>query len=318
MIDAETVHRSCSFPELIDALEQFHQETSYDLKDMLLSSPRSDGQPEDKLLIRAAWAHGSALGIKAAAVFPRNPAESEIPAIHAQFVLFEGARGTPAAVIDGTALTYYKTAADSALGARYLAKMDAASMAMIGAGAMAPYLIQAHCSARPSIQSVVIWNRTASKAETLANSLSIPNVEISAVASIETAVRESDIVSSATMTKNPIISGSWLRPGTHLDLVGAFTLEMRETDDVAIRKSKVFVDSRATTIGEIGEIAIPIRSGTMTEDDVIGDLFDLCSGGVQGRRNQNDITLFKNGGGGHLDLMTARHIVSIVESVRLA
>ncbi len=310
LIDAKTVDQLSSFPELVDALERCHKEPPAELQDMLLSSPQNDGKPDDKLFIRAAWAHGSAFGLKAASVFPRNTIDSLLPSIHAQYILFDGKNGVPVAVIDGTALTYYKTAADSALGARYLARDDVSTMAMIGAGALAPYLIQAHCCVRKSIQSVVIWNRTARKAAQLAESLNIPSVDIKVSESIRETVRQSDLICSATMTTDPIISGEWLQAGAHLDLVGAFTLKMREADDDAIRKSKIFVDSRLTTIGEIGEIDIPLKAGLISEDEIIGDLFELCSGRAPGRTSPNDITLFKNGGGGHLDLMIAQHIVS--------
>ncbi len=314
VISAETVHRLCSFPELMDALEASHREPPADLKDTLLSSPRDDDGTDDKIMIRAAWAHGSALGLKAATIFPRNLEEFALPAIHAQFLLFDGKTGVPTALIDGTALTYYKTAADSALGARHLARPNASSMAMIGAGAMAPYLIRAHCCARESIRTVSIWNRTASKAKAIADTLNLPGVEINVAHSLEAAVRNCDVVCAATMTQEPIIRGQWLQPGTHLDLVGAFTPQMREADDEAVCISRIFVDSRFTTIGEIGEIEIPLQTGIIEKSDIVGDLFELCSRRVLGRETENEITLFKNGGGGHLDLMTARHIISVANS----
>ncbi len=313
LITADAIHQSCSFPELIDALEQAHLEAPAILKDILLSSSRDDKEPPDTLLVRAAWLEGSALGVKAAAVFPRNSTQENLPAIHAAFVMYDGSNGIPVAVVDGTVMTYYKTAADSALASRYLAPKNTTTMAMIGAGAMAPYLIEAHCYVRKTIQKVVIWNRTASRAEDLASRLSIPNVEVTTAPSIESAVADADLVCSATMTRDPIIHGVWLKPGTHVDLIGAYTIEMREVDDEAIRRSRIFVDSRRTTIGEIGEIDIPLKNGTISEADILADLYQLCSKSVPGRTSEDEITLFKNGGGGHLDLMTARHIVSAIE-----
>lgn len=310
LIAAEQVHKTCDYPELVSAMERFHQEAPADLKDMLMTRFQPDTQSDSHLFIRAAWSGGKALGLKSATVFPQNRINSELPAIHATYTLFNGVDGTPVATIDGTSMTYYKTAADSALGGKLLARRGAASMAMIGAGAMAPHLIRAHCEIQQTIREVAIWNRTRSKAVELANSLDLPSVELNVADDLESAVRNADLVSSATMTKEPIIHGEWLSPGTHVDLIGAFTLEMREADDEALRRSRIFVDSRRTTIGEIGEITNPIETGVICETDILADLYELCSGTVPGRQNDDEITLFKNGGGGHLDLMTAQFIVS--------
>ena len=308
-ITADQVHDACSsYLELVNALEDFHRETPADLKDMLISSILEDPEPDNHLLIRAAWSHGAMLGLKAASVFPKNTEISDLPAIHAIYALFDGKNGMPTAVMDGTVMTYYKTAADSALGSKHLANPGVKSMAMIGAGAMAPHLIQAHCTVHPSIETVTIWNRTHSRASDLADSLKVENVEVRFSEDIESTVRNAQLISSATMTVEPIIHGDWLSPGTHLDLIGAYRLDMREADDDAIRKSRIFVDSRKTTIGEIGEITIPLESGVISESDVLADLYELCSKRVAGRASAEEITMFKNGGGGHLDLMTARYI----------
>ena len=308
LINANEVHQACVYPDLVCALENFHRESPADLKDMLLSSIQEKPAAENHALIRAAWNHGSALGLKAATIFPNNTIESDLPTIHAVYTLFDGVNGIPVAVIDGTSMTYYKTAADSALGSKILANKNITSMAMIGAGAMAPHLIRAHCEIHCSIQTVTIWNRTACKAKELADCIDIPNVKIQASEDIEATVSNAQLVSSATMTKDPIIFGDWIAPGTHLDLIGAYRLDMREADDEAIQKSRIFVDSRKSTIGEIGEITIPMQSGIIGENDILADLYELCSGVKQGRKSQEEITLFKNGGGGHLDLMTAQYI----------
>ncbi len=315
LISSEDVHRICSFPELVNTFEQFHCEEPALLKDMLMSCSQLGHNQDDHLLIRAAWLQGNALGLKSATVFANNMVNYGLPAIHAIYTLFDGKNGKPTAVIDGTSMTYYKTAADSALGAKMLIGTNVTNMAMIGAGAMAPYLIQAHVEIHQTIEKVTVWNRSLSKAEKLADSISLPNVEIQVVENIESAVQNSQLVSCATMTVEPIICGDWLQPGTHVDLVGAFRPDMREADDKTIRKSKVFVDSRKTTIGEIGEITIPIETGVMQESDVLADLYELCSGKVKGRLSNDDITLFKNGGGGHLDLMTAKFISARIKSM---
>ena len=315
LITADEVHEVCSYLELVDSLEEFHRNAPADLKDMLLSSVEKDPKSDNHFLVRAAWSGGTALGLKAATIFPDNVEDYGRPAIHAIYALYDGRSGVPVAVIDGTAMTYYKTAADSALGSKYLANPNVSRMAMIGAGAMAPHLIKAHCELHPSIRNVTIWNRTFERAEKLAESLNLNHIEINSSRDIEAAVRNADLVSSATMTTEPIIFGEWISPGTHLDLVGAYRLDMREVDDEAITKSRIFVDSRKTTVGEIGEIEIPLRNGIIRESSVLADLYELCSKKAEGRISEQDVTLFKNGGGGHLDLMTAQYIHSKVCSV---
>ncbi len=310
LITAKQIQEVCHYPELVNALEESHRQPPAMLKDLLLSSVQSETEPDNNMLIRAAWNAGEALGLKAATVFPKNRSNSSLPAIHATYILFDGQTGVPVATLDGTVLTYYKTAGDSALGARYLARKGITRMTMVGAGAMAPHLIRAHCEMQKTLQEVVIWNRTPSKAMEIANTLDLPSVDIHAAEDLEFAVRQADLLCSATMTKDPIIRGEWLSAGTHIDLVGAFRNNMREVDDEAIRRARIFVDSRETTIGEIGELTIPIETGVIKESDVLADLYQLCSGTTRGRENDEEITLFKNGGGGHLDLMTAQFICS--------
>jgi len=184
---------------------------------------------------------------------------------------------------------------------------------MVGAGAMASHLIRAHKAMRPSIQKVQIWNRTEDKANAviaeLEKEVSMADVTFVVADDLAEAAQHADLISSATGTTEPIIRGNWLRPGTHLDLVGAFKPEMREADDEVTRKSSIFVNSRQSTIAHIGEITIPIAKGVITEDEILADHFDLVRGRHSGRTSHDEITMFKNGGGGHLDLMTARFIV---------
>lgn len=309
LITASRVHELLDYPSVVDALEAGHRDGVDTLGDLLLSQPNDRGS-SDHLLIRGAWQRGRALGAKLASVFPGNHADpAGLPAIHGVYVLFDGRNGTPAACIDGTAVTWWKTAADSALGTRYLARENVERMLMVGAGAMAPELIRAHTAVRPSIREVRIWNRNPERARRLAETLKLPGIRVEVTMDLEASAQNADLISCATMSPTPVIHGAWLKPGTHLDLVGAFTREMRETDDEAMRRASVFVDSRASTLEDIGELAIPLASGVITEDDVLADLFDLCNATHPGRRSDEEITLYKNGGGGHLDLMTARYIV---------
>ena len=312
-IDA-TSARSVGFNTLIDSFRAAHAKLPAIAEDMFLFQESETGAQPNCLLNRAAWSFGENIGVKLATVFPRNSDPScGLPTTQAAYILFDGQNGSPIAVIDGKSLTNLKTAADSALGASFLARVDSQTLLMVGAGSVAPDLIAAHLSARPSISNVLIWNRTESKAhalrERLESNQAIHGVSIDVASDLEGAVRAADIVSCATATSKPILQGAWLKPGTHVDLVGAYTPRMRESDDEVVRKGHLFVDSRRTTIGYVGDIQTPIASGLITESDILADLYDLSSGRHIGRSDYSEITVFKNGGGGHLDLMTAQTIV---------
>jgi len=259
--------------------------------------------------VRSAADHGRAFGSKLIASFPGKQ-----PAVQAIYVLFDGADGHPRAALDGTEITFWKTAADSALGASLLARGDPETLTVLGAGAMAPWLVRAHRCVRPSIRRVLAWNRTAARAEALAAELRADGVAADATADLEAAVRRAQIITAATRSHAPLVQGAWLQPGTHLDLVGGYTPDTREADDVAARRSRIFVDRRESAFDGVGDILQPIASGAIRKEDVLGDLYDLIGGGVPGRVGPDDITLFKNAGGGHLDLMTAQAIMSAVDN----
>ncbi|HTN96600.1 MAG TPA: Gfo/Idh/MocA family oxidoreductase, partial [Nordella sp.] len=193
--------------------------------------------------------------------------------------------------------------ADSALGSRLLSSPEARILLMVGAGGLAPYLIAAHRAVRPSIDKVYVWNRDRAKAEKLAQA-----VKARVVDDLEEAAGQADIISCATSTTVPVIKGAWLKSGAHLDLVGGFTPDMRECDDEAVRRARLFVDSRWFAIDQPGDLGDPLRRGVITREDVEADLFDLCRDGYDVKRQPDDITLFKNGGGAHLDLFTALFI----------
>lgn len=256
------------------------------------------------LLLMPAWQSGDGgfIGVKIVSVFPDNATRAK-PSVMGTYVLIAGDSGEPLATLDGVALTLWRSAATSALVSDALARPDATRMAMIGAGALAPKLIAAHASVRP-ITHVTIWNRSAEKAERLAASLDRPGLNVTATTDREAAIREADIVSVATLAKEPLVQGAWLKPGAHVDLVGAYTPAMREADDDAIRKSTVYVDTRAG-MQESGDIAQPLASGALLEADIAGDLFDLVRETGPRRRSVDEITLFKSVGNAIEDLAAA-------------
>jgi ornithine cyclodeaminase/alanine dehydrogenase-like protein (mu-crystallin family) len=297
-ITSEDVHRLCVWTKLCDALEEAHKGPEPKVDRSELHATRSGGRQTYFNL--AAWQPGIAMGTKVVTIFPGN---RELPAIQALYPLFDGKTGEPLAVLDGTALTYRKTAADSALGSRLLSNPQSHTLLMVGSGALAPYLIAAHRAIRPSIGQVFIWNRDPAKAARLAR-----EVGAEAADDLEKAVRQADIVSCATSSTTPLVKGAWLKPGCHLDLVGSFTPDMRECDDEAVSRARLFVDSRWFAIDQPGDLADPLRRGVIRRQDVEADLFELCRDGYAVNRKPDDITLFKNGGGAHLDLFTALFI----------
>ncbi|MBE0412370.1 ornithine cyclodeaminase [Yoonia sp.] len=280
---------------LTDALAAGHDLPRADVADVFLY------EGDNTLLNRSAWIAGMGLAVKCATIFPGNRAQGK-PAIGGAVNLFSGDDGALDAILDFHLVTKWKTAGDSLLAARRLARPDSRKILIVGAGTVGHSLWQAYGAAFPEAQ-FTIWNRSPAGAATFAAAL--PGVTIAD--DLETAVRAADIVTSATMTTEPIIKGDWLQPGQHIDLIGAYRPDMREADDVALQRARIFVDSKETTIGHIGELKIPIMAGVIAPDDVIADYYSL---GCFQRTDDAEITLFKNGGGAHLDLMTSRYILS--------
>jgi ornithine cyclodeaminase len=251
--------------------------------------------------------------------FPGNPAMGQLPAVQAVCVLFDGSNGRPLAVMDGTEITYWRTAADSALGARILAAPEPAALLIVGAGEMSVRLVHAHRSVRPTLRRVLVWNRTPERARQVAARLATEGVECEPVVDLASAVRLADVISTCTRSHEPLVLGADLKPGVHLDLVGGYTPGTREADDACARRARVFVDRRESAFHGVGDILQPIANGAIQEADVLGDLYDLVGGHVKGRISGSDITFFKNAGGGHLDLMTAEVIYrQLVDQGRLS
>jgi alanine dehydrogenase len=263
---------------------------------------------EGTLLLMPAWQPGRSLGVKVVTVFPGN-ASRGLSAVQAAYLLLDAETGAPLALMDGAMLTRRRTAAASALAADYLARLDSATLVMAGTGSLAPHLIAAHGAVRP-IREVRVWGRSPDKARALAASVAMAagsgrtDVRVTPVEDLEAAVRAADVVSCATLASDPLIRGAWLRPGTHLDLVGGFTPAMREADDDAVGRSRVFVDTPAA-LEEAGDVVQPIASGVLKTEDV-ADLFDLVRGRRPGRTDEAQITLFKSVGAALEDLAAAR------------
>ncbi len=258
----------------------------------------------DTLLSRSAWIDGMGIAVKTATIFPGNPTDDK-PSVNGGVSLFSDRDGMLEAIIDFHLVTKWKTAGDSLLAATKLARPDSRNILIVGAGTVGHTLCEAYRSVFPEARFTV-WNRSPAGAARLANAY--PGATVAP--DLETAVREADIITCATMALEPVIRGEWLQSGQHLDLIGAYRSDMREADDTALRRARIFVDSRDTTLDHIGELKTPLAEGVITHDDVLADYYDLGSGRFA-RTSRDEITLFKNGGGAHLDLMTSRYILDV-------
>lgn len=268
---------------------------------------RPDGAAST-LLLMPAWTDfqsagtsaGGHIGVKVVTVSPDNNAINK-PAVMGLYLLLDGATGEPCALIDGQRLTQWRTACASALAASYLARADASRLLVLGAGALCPFLAKAHSAVRP-ISEIRIWNRTVENAEKAAEALRAEGFAATAADDLQTALGWADIVSSATISTEPLVRGELLKPGVHVDLVGGFTPQMREADDDAIRRARVYVDTRAGATKEAGDIVQPLAAGVLKAEDIVADLHELARGQKQGRGNADEITLFKSVGAALEDL----------------
>lgn len=308
MVDAERVHELLDFPGLIDALEKAHLGGMPKQSDRLIyQEPNPTGQP-DIFIILPAWEPGEGILAKMVTSFPNNKERHGLPTVNSIYAFINGETGVIESLIDGEAVIFRKTSSDSALGSKMLSRPDAKSFLMVGAGGLAPYLVEAHLTARPGIETVQIWNRTTANAAALVDKLEAKGIKAEIVDDLDAALSQADIISSATMASEPHIKGKLLKPGAHLDLVGSFTPQMREADDDVLTRAKVFVDHRQTTTRS-GEFLGPFERGVISIDDVRADLFELCQNKVEGRTSDSDITMMKNGGGSHIDYYVAKYLM---------
>jgi len=303
IISAAEVEVALDIDSLIERLRQaFRRDIVVPLRHHhTIETPEGD---DANLLLMPAWQAGRHIGVKLVTVFPGN-ATRDLPAVMGAYLLLDGKTGSPLALIDGPVLTAKRTAAASALAASYLARSDSERLLMVGTGALAPQLILAHAAVRP-ICNVLIWGRSPDKAARLAENLNRGDFRVEATDDLEAAARGAHVISCATLSSEPLIQGAWLQPGQHLDLVGGYRPDMRETDDTAIRRARVFVDTRTGACTEAGDIVQPLESGLLAPEDIAADLFELTRGARAGRRFYDQITLFKSVGSAIEDLAAAQ------------
>jgi ornithine cyclodeaminase len=297
VLSAEAVARAASYRDIVEALRQAFRESyttpvrhHHELSEALT------------LLLMPAWSERYS-GLKSVMVKTDNAARG-LPTVQASYLLMDNDTGETLAVMDGTELTRRRTAAASALAADYLARPDSKTLALIGAGALAPHFVRAHQAVRP-IREVLLYSRTRDKSEAVQRALEQYELEARVSDDPEAVVRQADIVSCVTTSTAPVVKGAWLKPGTHVDLAGAFKPSMRETDGETVARARVYVDTREGALAEAGDLLQAGDEGRFRMEDIAGDLADLCRGGVAGRASPDEVTLFKSCGTAIEDLATA-------------
>ncbi|KAF5451164.1 hypothetical protein F2P56_031451 [Juglans regia] len=316
-ISTESLHSLISHQNLIHHFHACLPTVSSSLQTPIRQS--YDVSPSSSLLLMPSWSSSPLfpyVGVKLVTYFPQNSALN-LPGVHASYVLFSSITGQTLASMDGTVLTLYRTSCVSGLASKILARNDSEILVMIGAGALAPHLIKAHLSARPSLRRVIIWNRTVEKASKLAvemrESGGFDGVSFESNGCLEEIVGLGDIVSCATNSETPLVKGERLKAGAHLDLVGSFKHSMRECDDEAIRRGRVFVDNEAALV-EAGELVGAFEREVIGKGEIGGNIVELIKGEKVGRRNSDEITVFKSVGSAIVDILAAQLVYETYKS----
>ncbi|WP_040493326.1 ornithine cyclodeaminase family protein [Ilumatobacter nonamiensis] len=291
-LEAASVEALLTWPGVMEAIENGHRSPPAEIDDTLLR------RGDDSLLSRAAWIDGLGCAVKTATIFPSN-STVDLPTVHGSVSLFSDRTGRLDCTLDFHMVTKWKTAADSALAASRLARPDTNRILIVGSGTVAASMVDAYRSVFPGAD-VGIWSRTPENARALAAAASAR-----VVSDLRAEIAEADLVCTATMSSEPVVSGDWLRPGQHIDLIGGYRPDMREADDECIHRASVFVDSVDTAL-DVGDIGGPVGNGILDPERLVD--FGGLESGAFARSSDDEITLFKNAGGAHLDLMVARHM----------
>jgi ornithine cyclodeaminase/alanine dehydrogenase-like protein (mu-crystallin family) len=310
ILSPEETRAALPWDKLIDAIEEgFRTEVTSPLRHH--HHMKNDGADDDVILLMPAWRDEGWGGIKLVNVH-RGNSQKGLPAISSTYLLFDRETGEHRLILDGGELTARRTAAASALAAKKLARTDARRQLIVGAGRVGSNIPYAYLSAL-SIEEFEIWDRSEANAERLVADLKANGHAASPAPDLRAAVTKADVITCATLAREPVVLGDWLRPGQHVDLIGSFTPEMREVDDEAMRRARVFIDTEHAKL-ESGDIKRPLESGVITEADILGTLTELCRGQIDGRASDDEITLFKAVGIAAEDLSAAILALEIVGS----
>ena len=301
VISAEEVHSALSYPELVDSLQEaYGAKYSMPPRQVFLLDENTNN---DAFAVLPSW-NDQFIGVKAFTYFPE--AEAPYKSLYSKILLFNRDHGEPLALVDGTTVTFWRTAGISGLATRLLSRENSETMLLLGTGNLAPYIIRANLSVRP-LKKVMVWGRNLAKAEAVVETMQkeFSNVEFSAIEDRQAACSEADIVVAATGSHEPIVLGEWIKPGTHTDFIGNHHADKRECDTDLITKARVYADSKVNAFKEAGEILVPIKEGVFAEEGVIAELSEMCRGDAVLRENEEDVTLFKSIGMAMSDLVGA-------------
>lgn len=307
-ITADFITQNTNFRKLVYELEQAFAKNQIVVPDRHHHDFPNNALGTISLLLMPAWLPGVVGGVKILTINPKNGLNN-LPSIQGEYFLIDAISGKKKVELEATSLTANRTAATSALASKYLSRQDSNTLLIIGAGRLAIPLIKAHVCVRP-IQQVLVWGRNRTKSKEIAKTLKSEEFEIESIDSIEKGLRIADIISTATLSPKPLVKGRHLRLGQHLDLVGAYKPNCRETDDRCVQKSVLFIDCM-NNILEGGDLAIPLNKGIIVAEDIRADLFDLCSGIHQGRKTSEEITLFNSVGHALEDLVAAQYYLNL-------
>lgn len=303
MVDAAALRRLLPWGELVEALRTMFREGCAAPLRHRHPLPGADGEAEGSLLLMPAWQAGGRTGVKIVHVVPGNPARG-LPAVHAAYLLSDAATGAPLALLDGGELTDRRTAAASLLAAGFLARPDSRRLLVLGSGRVGAALAEAYAAGFPGLEQIAIWSRRADNAARLAARLQAEHgLPARAVPTPDPGA--ADIIACATLATAPLVQGAAVRPGTHVDLVGAFRPEMRESDGALLARARLVVDTRAGALAEAGDVVQAIAEGAITPAAIHAELAELCRGTHPGRATAEEVTVFKSVGWAGEDLAAA-------------
>jgi len=302
IVDTEKTRALLPFQQLVPALaDAFRDNVHVPLRHNHPIHP--DSATPGAMLLMPAWNDHGFLGIKTVTVYPENPAAG-LPGLHSTYMLHNAKTGAPLALIDGNEITSRRTAAAAALAGRFLSRPESSSLLVLGAGRVASLLPYAWRSVRP-IERVAVWDVNPAQAARLVDQLLEDGFAARVADDLQAACGGADIVTCATLSTQPLIRGAWLKPGTHLDLIGGFTPQMRETDDACFDGTEVFIDTDEAPM-KAGDLLNPMSSGVLRREDIRADLAALCRELHPGRTNDQQITVFKAVGTALEDLAAAQ------------
>lgn len=296
LIDKELIEKVLDYPSLVSALREGFKSEIVAPKRHHHDFKNPKECVDSTLLLMPAWQESEVLGVKLVTVSPNNT-KYNLPAINGLYVLFDAHKGDVDAILNGKALTTKRTAAASALASSYLSRQDATSMLMIGTGDLSSALILAHASVR-NIKTVFVWGRSIEKALKIVEKLKT-RFDIRAVKNIADVIEKVDIISCATLSQEPLVLGKFLKAGQHVDLVGSYKPDMRESDDEVMKIADIYIDTNIA-LKESGDLQ------NITIEDVEADLSKLCRNEHKGRSETRQITLFKSVGHALEDLIAAK------------